>query len=196
MQPDLTDSKPVSFALYHQFIHWEHIFKLPGNSLIQNLNLGFMHAQSLQSCPTVCDPVDSSLPGSSLWDSPDKNAEVSCRFFCQGIFSPLGSNPCLLHLLHWQAEFFTTGATWEALSFGKRVKCHISLILSVPLIIRLHTHTNLMTIQGVGWVIEWKWNFANEHKYFYLPPSSRNINMGLFYCLRKVETHHQGNIII
>ena len=29
--------------------------------------------------------------------------------------APVGSNPRLLHLLHWQAEFFTTSATWEAL---------------------------------------------------------------------------------
>ena len=85
MQPDLTDSKPVSFALYHQFIHWKRIFKLPGNSLIQNLNLGCMHAQSLQSCPTVCDPVDGSLPGSSLWDSPGKNSGVGCHFLLQCI---------------------------------------------------------------------------------------------------------------
>lgn len=46
-----------------------------------------------------------------------------------------------------------------------------------------------------GGVIEWKWNFANEQKCFDLPPCSRNINMGLFYCLKKVETHHQGNMI-
>ena len=25
-----------------------------------------VHAQSLQSCPTLCDPMDSSLPGSSV----------------------------------------------------------------------------------------------------------------------------------
>ena len=33
-----------------------------------------MHAKSLQSCPTLCDPVDCSLPGSSVHgDSPGKN---------------------------------------------------------------------------------------------------------------------------
>ena len=26
-----------------------------------------VHAKSLQSCPTLCDPMDYSLPGSSVW---------------------------------------------------------------------------------------------------------------------------------
>jgi len=30
-----------------------------------------------------------------------------------GIFATQGSNPCLLYLLHWQAVYFTTSATWE-----------------------------------------------------------------------------------
>ena len=32
-----------------------------------------MRAQSLQSCLTLCDPMDCSPPGSSVWDSPGKN---------------------------------------------------------------------------------------------------------------------------
>ena len=38
-----------------------------------------------------------------LPDSPGKNTGVGCHFFLQGIFLTQGSNPCLLHLLHWQA---------------------------------------------------------------------------------------------
>ena len=38
-----------------------------------------MHAQLLQSCPTLCDPMDCSTPGSS-WYSPAKNTEVSISF--------------------------------------------------------------------------------------------------------------------
>ena len=30
------------------------------------LSHGGVHAHSLQSCPTLCDPVDLSLPGSSV----------------------------------------------------------------------------------------------------------------------------------
>ena len=35
-----------------------------------------------QLCPTLCDPVDCSLPG--LWDSPGKNTEVDAQGQCTG----------------------------------------------------------------------------------------------------------------
>ena len=38
------------------------------------------------------------------WDSPGKNTGVGCHFFLQGIFPTQGSTPCLLCLLHWQAD--------------------------------------------------------------------------------------------
>ena len=37
------------------------------------------------------------------WDSPGKNTGVGCHALLQGIFLTQGLNPCLLHLLHWQA---------------------------------------------------------------------------------------------
>ena len=36
-------------------------------------------AKSLQSCPTLCDPIDGSPPGST-WDFPGKNTGVGCHF--------------------------------------------------------------------------------------------------------------------
>jgi len=39
-------------------------------------------AKSLQSCPTLCDPIDGSPPGSP-WDSPGKNTGVGCHFLLQ-----------------------------------------------------------------------------------------------------------------
>ena len=36
-------------------------------------------AKSLQSCPTLCDPIDGSHP----WDSPGKNTGVGCHFLFQ-----------------------------------------------------------------------------------------------------------------
>ena len=38
-------------------------------------------AKSRQSCPTLCDPIVGSPPGSSVRDSPDKNNGVGCHFF-------------------------------------------------------------------------------------------------------------------
>ena len=47
-----------------------------------------------QSCPTLCDPMDCSSPGSSVHgESPGKNTGVGCHFRLQG------SN---LSLLHWR----------------------------------------------------------------------------------------------
>ena len=41
-------------------------------------------AKSLQSCPTLCNPIDGSPPGSPRpWDSPGKNIGVGCHFLLQ-----------------------------------------------------------------------------------------------------------------
>ena len=58
-------------------------------------------AKSLESCLTLCDPVDCSLLGSSVHgNSPGKNTGVGCHALLQGIFPTERSNPCLLCLLH------------------------------------------------------------------------------------------------
>ena len=48
------------------------------------------------------------------WDFPGKNAGVGCHLLLQGIFPTQGSNAWLLHLLHWQANFYHC-ISWEAL---------------------------------------------------------------------------------
>ena len=56
-------------------------------------------------CPTPCDSVDCSPPGSSLHgDSPGKNTAVGVHALLQGIFPTQGSNPRLLCVLHWQVD--------------------------------------------------------------------------------------------
>ena len=82
-----------------------------------------------QSCPTLCDPIDCSLPGSSVHgDSPGKNIGVGCHALLQGIFPTQGSNPdlplcrwILYHLSHqgssrileWVAYPFSRGSSWS-----------------------------------------------------------------------------------
>ena len=62
-----------------------------------------MGAKSCQSCSTVqhygLEPIRLLSP----WDSPGNNTGVGCHSLLQGIFLTQGWNPCLLHLLHWQA---------------------------------------------------------------------------------------------
>ena len=67
-------------------------------------------AKSLQSCLTLCDPVDR-LPWP--WDSPSKNTWVGCYFLLHGIFPTQGLNSGLM-FPGLAGEFFTTGVTWEA----------------------------------------------------------------------------------
>ena len=54
-----------------------------------------------QLCPSLCDPMDCSLPGSSIHeDSPGKNTGVGCHALLQGIFPTQGLNPGLRHCRH------------------------------------------------------------------------------------------------
>ena len=51
-----------------------------------------------QSCPSLCDCMDCSPPGSSVHgDSPSKNTGVGCHNLLQGIFQTQGLNPGFLH---------------------------------------------------------------------------------------------------
>ena len=52
----------------------------------------------IQLCPTLCNPMGCSPPGSSVHgDSPGKNTGVGCHALLQGIFPNQGWNPGLLH---------------------------------------------------------------------------------------------------
>ena len=70
---------------------------------------GFLlHAKLFQLCPTLCDPMDYSPPGSSvLGDSLGKNIGVSCHALLQGIFPTQALKPSLFCLLPWQASSLT-----------------------------------------------------------------------------------------
>ena len=57
-------------------------------------------AQLLQLCLTLCDPMDCSLPGSSIHRILQARSGMGCYALLQGIFPTQGSNLCLLCLLH------------------------------------------------------------------------------------------------
>ena len=81
-----------------------------------------------ESCPTLCDSMDCSLPGSSVpGDSPGNNTGVGCHALLQGIFSTQGSNPGILHCrrilyqLRYQLRFFISPRIleWVAYPFSR-----------------------------------------------------------------------------
>ena len=77
-----------------------------------------------QLCPTLCNPMDCSLPGSSVrGDSPGKNTGVSCHALLQGIFPIQGSNPGLPHcrrfLYHLSHQGSSRILRWVAYPFSR-----------------------------------------------------------------------------
>ena len=78
---------------------------------------GFVLAQSLQSCRTFCDPMDCSLPGSSvLGILPTRILKLPCPF--PGDLPDPGLNPHLLHcrqILYWLSHQGSP-AVWTVMS--------------------------------------------------------------------------------
>ena len=60
-------------------------------------------AKSLQSCLTLYEPMNCSLPGFSVHGILQAR-RGGCHFLLQGIFLTQALNPHLLCLLHWQAS--------------------------------------------------------------------------------------------
>ena len=58
-------------------------------------------------CPFASYIPDLEVKNLTTWKC--HSTGVSCRFLLQGIFLTQESNLRLLGLLHWQADFFTTG---------------------------------------------------------------------------------------
>ena len=90
----------LCFSLYH-FIPLSTVF-LPlwkvGRAWHRSVYACIVLCLVIQSCPTLCDPMDRSPPGSSVHgDSPGRNTGVACRALFQGIFPTQESNQGLLH---------------------------------------------------------------------------------------------------
>ena len=82
-----------------------------------------LRAKSLQSCLTLCNPMECSPPGSLPMDSPGKNTGVGCHALFQGIFLTRGWNPRRLHcrrILHLQCHLGSPNpCTYGQLIFNK-----------------------------------------------------------------------------
>jgi len=58
----------------------------------------YVYVKIVQLCLTLCNPMDCSLPASSVHGIfPGKNARMNCHFLLQGIFPTQGLNPGLPH---------------------------------------------------------------------------------------------------
>ena len=92
-----------------------------------------MHAKSLQSCLTFCDPMEWSLSGSSVhWVLQARI--LNCHFLLQGIFPTQGSNLHLFGLLNWQGGSLplvkgNPGKSWETQDYTVLCVNYISIQL-------------------------------------------------------------------
>ena len=73
-----------------------------------------MRAKSLQSCPTLCNPVDCSLPGSSLLGILQARILECVAMPSSRDLPDPGSEPVSLRSPALAGGFFTTRAMWEA----------------------------------------------------------------------------------
>ena len=105
----------------------------PGGPVVKNVPssapCACLCAESLQSCPTMCDPMDCGPYGSSVCgDSPDKDAGVGCHALLQGIFPTQRSNLCFICLLPWRAVLYhyqhPMQGTWVQ-SLGRELRSHV-----------------------------------------------------------------------
>ena len=99
---------------------------------IDTHDLGVRACSAAQSCPTLCDPMDYSLSGSSAHGILQARI-LEFHFLLQGIFLTQGSNPCLLHLLQWQVgslllSYLGSNMSWASCwkSFVFPPVCHIT----------------------------------------------------------------------
>ena len=84
------------------------------------------------SCLTLCNPMDCSLPGSSVHGIFQvKNAGAGCHFLLQGIFLTQGSNhiSCVSCMGRWILYHW---AIWEAWEIQRQWKGAMSECMSVP----------------------------------------------------------------
>ena len=82
----------------------------------------YMKVKVTQSCPTLCKSVDCLTRFLCPWNSPGKITGVGCHFPLQRIFLTQGSNPRLLHLLHWQEDslsLYHLGIPWHSVDTCK-----------------------------------------------------------------------------
>ena len=104
--------------------------------VLQVYMYAWVHVQSLQPWPTLCDPVDCSPLGSLTWDSPGKKSGMRNHALLQGIFPTQGSNLHLLHckhiLYHWatrEADIYL----YILLYFGHLLwlRCNLLILLGI-----------------------------------------------------------------
>ena len=118
----------LSFLSFLAFLKEIVFFKCNSQTIQSPIQVYNSVCLVAQSCLTLCDAMNCSLPGSSVHaHSPGKNSRVGCHAFLQGIFPNQGTHPGLPHcrqilyllshqgsprILEWVAYPFSRGTSW------------------------------------------------------------------------------------
>ena len=89
---------------------------LSGKGKFQVAYSWYMHAKLLQSCPTLCDPMDCSL-GSSVHGIGQARILEWIAMPSPGDLPDPGIEPTSLTSPAWAGGFFTPSTSWEAPQF-------------------------------------------------------------------------------
>ena len=94
------------------------IFPTQGLNQCVNYKAGCVCARSLQSCPTLCNPMDGSPSASSVHGTPQARTLEWAAISLSGDLPDPGMEPASLCLLPWQADSLPLA------SLSLRKKCH------------------------------------------------------------------------
>ena len=112
------------FFLSREWIYWNSLKLQEGSTETWDYTVLCL---VIQSCPTLCDPMDCSLPGSSVHlDSPGRNTGVGCHALLQGIFPTQRSNPGLprcRQIIYWLSRLGNHVTILPGLIPGSPVGC-------------------------------------------------------------------------
>ena len=120
-------------------------------------DLACVPAKLLQSCLTLCDPMDCSLPGSFVCGILQARILEWVVCLLQGIFLTQGLNPHLLCFQHWQASSLLLVPS--AKSF---LPYHIEVLRT-----QCHRVWITLEIQKSVWEPDWRSRETTEHFSYY-----------------------------
>ena len=107
--------------------------------------LGFSGGEVVQSCLTLCDPIDWPTRLLCPWDFPGNSTGVDCHFLLQGIFPTQGLNQGLPHCRQTLYHLSHQGSQMSLKHQPKHTeqldtKTRSIYMLSIELISDLKTH--------------------------------------------------------
>ena len=117
-----------------------------------------------QSCPSLCDPMDCSPPGSSVHrDSPGKNTGVDCHALLQGIFPTQGLDPGLLHCRQILYQLSHKGSPYICISTYKYTNyLHTNIHTHTHTYMCIHLHIYIYVTGSAFLVCQLKKNHSLE----------------------------------